>query len=160
MTFKTCERLADRISVRGPILLDEFLGAERSEVRKSRSQLFVSPVPPCELEQRILNLLREPKADDFCRYADDHGERRHVLGYDSPGSHCSSSADTNAGQYRHSMTDPDIILQHDFVRAAPVEETLIVLFAQLVTLGAIAEMVQRHAVQRMVAGIEPRLCSD
>src|SRR6185437_15055816 len=74
-----------------------------------RTDLLVRPLPPSQREQALAGLAVEAVAHNPCRIAGDDRVRGNGLGHDRPRAHYGAIADSQPGQHRRALADPDIV---------------------------------------------------
>src|SRR5262245_2165284 len=122
------------------MFVEKLFGAQAAEIRQRGMKPRVWPVPPSERLHARGDVVGKSLPHDARRVSHGHGIIRYSLRHDGAGANHRAIADAPARQNDGAVADPDIMADHDAVRAPPGEEFVFVLLTVEIGAGAIAEM--------------------
>src|SRR5271165_448205 len=142
------------------VLLKERLGGERAKVVERGAERCMVPIPPGERVHALGHTAGKSRPDRLRGNAANDRIGFDVAGDDGACADCCAIADVNARHDCRAMTDPDVMADCDAIRAPPVEKAFLALGVRPIVIGAIGEVVQRGAPDRMIRRVDAHMRGD
>src|SRR3984885_110108 len=142
------------------VFLEERRGRQRAEVVERGAKRVVVPVPPGECIHPFAHVSGAPRLDRRRRNAADDRVRLYRARDHRAGPARRAVADPNARHDRCAMTDPDVVTHEDGVLAPPLKNALVAVCVRPIVVGAIGEVVQGRAPDRVVGRVDAHIRGD